>query len=295
MKTEILMGKIAAASLIAGATLLFSCKEEDRLTFTDTQEVGEEAVTDSYYLDMDDMATVAIGAPEDEEYSGGRKATTITISDIRFCPGTKVTIAPTDNSTASHPKGVITVDFGVGCNDQHGNIRTGKLIFTYDKWRFEPGSTVVTTTDNYTINGIKLEGTRTLTNVNDESDDLVLDPRKFNVVLENGKATFLAEGTTAERESDITWSLYSQGDVNDDYLVIEPTSEASGKTRTGHNYQVDVFEALIYKRSCGIAVSGIKKYILDADKEITIDYGQGTCDKSVIVTVNGTSRTFSIE
>ncbi|MEJ7645395.1 MAG: hypothetical protein WKF87_12435 [Chryseolinea sp.] len=294
MKTELLTGKIAAASLIACATLLFSCKEEDRLTASDTQEITEEAVTDSYFLDMDDMATVAIASPSENEYSGGRKATTITITDTRFCPGTVVTIVPDENSTSLHPKGQLTVDFGMGCNDQRGNLRTGKLRFTYDKWRFQPGSTVVTTTDNYTINGIKLEGTRTLTNINDESDEST-DPRKFNVLLENGKATFLAEGTTAERESDITFSLYSPGDVSEDYLSIEPMSEASGTTRGGHRYQVDVFEALIYKRSCGIAVDGIKKYVLDADKEITIDYGSGACDKSVVVTVNGTSHTVTIE
>jgi hypothetical protein len=293
MKTEIPMGKIAAASLIAISTLLFSCKEEDRLTAGDTNGITEEAVTDSYYLDMDDLATVAISAPSEDEYSGGRRAT-ITITDKRFCVGTVLTIVPDEASTWSHPRGVMTVDFGLGCNDQRGNLRTGKLIFTYDKWRFKPGSTVVTTTDNYTINGIRLEGKRTLTNMNDESDNPFIDPIKFNVLLENGKATFLAEGTTANRESDINWTWYHPAGANEAYLSIEPTSEASGTTRDGHAYQVDVFEALIFRASCGIAVDGIKKYVLDADKEITIDYGSGACDKSVVVTVNGTSHTVTV-
>jgi len=41
-------------------------------------------------------------------------------------------------------------------------------------------------------------------------------------------------------------------------------------------------------------VEGIKKYLIDGSKEITIDYGDGTCDKSVVITVNGISRSLSV-
>jgi hypothetical protein len=283
--------KRSSTGLILAVLIMFSCKEEDRLTVTDTQEIAEESVTDAYFLDMDDMATVAVGTPTDNQYSGGRVATTITISDLRFCPGVVVTITPGANSTVSVPNGVMTVDFGAGCTDSKGNTRSGKLIFTYNKWRFMPGSTIVTTTDNYVINGFRLEGTRTLTNVNGDNDDASV-ARKFNAVLENGKATFLADQTTATRESDITWQ-WTHTNGADDFLTILATSEASGSTHDGKAYEVSVYESLIYKRNCGIAVSGIKKYMLE-NKEITIDYGDGACDKSVVVTVNGTSRSFTV-
>lgn len=293
MNTTLFTTKIAASSLIFGLTVMFSCNNEDRLTINDTQEITEESVTDSYFTDMDDMAAVTVAAPADNQYSGGRVATTLIIQDLRFCAGTVVTITPGANSTPNEPNGVITVDFGtIGCTDQKGNIRTGKLTFTYNNWRFRPGSTIITTTDNYTINGVKLEGTRTLTNLNSESDDPATSARKFNVVLTGGKATFIADGTVAERDSDITWTL-SNG-AADNYLTIEPTSTASGKTRLGKIYEVSVSEALVYKRFCGLAVTGIKKYNLNGEKEITIDYGNGDCDKSVVVTVNGTSRNFNI-
>jgi hypothetical protein len=288
MNTQIL--KRSSTGLILAVFAMFSCKEEDRLTVADTQEITEESVTDSYFLDLDDMATVAIAAPADNEYSGGRAATIITITDLRFS-GATVTIVPGASSTLSEPNGVMTVDFGTASTDQRGNIRSGKLIFTYSKWRFKPGSKIITTTDNYVINGVKLEGTRTLTNINSDSD-LDSSPRKFNALLENGKATFLLDGTTAERESDITWEWNWQN-AGEDFLTILNTSSASGKTCDGKLYEVSVYESLIYKRNCGIAVSGIKKYLLES-KEITIDYGDGNCDKSVVVTVNGTSRGFTI-
>lgn len=287
MKTNNLFGKIISLTLIGGVLVILSCNDEDRLTLADTQDITEEAVTDSYFQDMDDMAGIAIDAPEDDEYSGGRKATTITIEDQRFCAGSIITIVPGANSTLSEPRGVLTVDFGtIGCADLKGNVRTGKLIFTYNKWRFQPGSTIVTTTDNYIINGIKLEGTRTLTNVTGSTSE----SPKFNVVLENGKATFLADGTIAERESDITWE-WKRAEA---YLLIDQSSTASGTTRGGRTYSVSLSKALKYMRFCGIPVEGIKKYIIDSSKEIIIDYGNGTCDKSVVITVNGATRNLNV-
>jgi hypothetical protein len=293
MKKNNVFGKIVALSLIAGVVFISSCNEEERLTLSDTQDITEEALTDSYFQDMDDMAGVAMNSPSDDQYSGGRSAITITIQDQRFgCAGIVVNVIPGTNSTLDAPQGLLTIDFGAaGCSDLRGNIRTGKLIFTYNGRRFVPGSTVVTTTDNYTINGIKLEGTRTLTNVSGSTSDAP----KFNVVLENGKATLLADGTFAERESNITWSWIRAANPTDDYLLIDQSSVASGTTRGGRNYSVSLSKALKYKRFCGIAVEGIKNYVIDGSKEITIDYGNGECDKSVVITVNGVTRNLSVD
>lgn len=286
-------GFLRTASLTA-VGLLFavaSCKEEERLTFADTQDIIEEALTDSYFQDMDDMAAVAIGAPTDDEYSGGRTATTITIEDERFnCDGIVITIEPGPNSTIEHPNGVLTIDFGAtGCSDGRGNIRTGKLKFTYDKWRFQQGATIVTEPINYTINGIKLEGTRTLTNLSGSSEE----SPKFNAVLTDGKATFPG-GSFALRNSDITWQ-WNRNDagVADDELTINPAS-ANGLTRGGRSYTVEVLEPLVYRRFCGIAVDGVKKYVIENGKEITINYGDGECDKQVVISVNGVTRNINV-
>lgn len=288
----ILRTKIAASGLIVSVFLAFSCNDEDRLTLTDTQDISEEAITDSYFQDLDDMAVVAINTPDDTQYSGGRAATTITINDSRFCAGTIVTIVPGELSTVQSPNGVITIDFGVlGCTDSRGNIRAGKLVFTYNKWRFQPGSTVITTSNEYVINGVMLQGTRTLTNVAGSTSE----SPKFNAVLVGGKATFLADGTVAERESNITWQWTKGTTAADDYLLIDQSSTANGKTAGGRTYSVSLSEALKYKRYCGIAVEGIKNYIVDGTKEITIDYGDGLCDRSMVITVNGITRNLNVD
>ena len=285
--------KIAALALVACVLGLSSCKEDEpsRLTLQDTADITEEALADAYFQDLDDMAGMAIQAPSDVEYSGGRTSGSITIQDHRFdCDGIVVTIQPDATSTQEVPKGVLTIDFGTtGCTDMKGNIRKGKLIFTYNGKRFMPESTVITTTDNYFINGVKLEGTRTLTNVSTSTEEA---PR-FNVVLANGKATFANE-MTATRSSNITWQWNRTQNPLEDNLTIESSSIASGTTRGGREYEVMLLEDLIYKRHCGIAVSGVKKYIIDGEKEIIIDYGDGTCDRAFSVTVNGVTHQVGI-
>lgn len=290
MKIRNLFGKAAYFAVVA-IVAAASCKEEDRLTLADTQDITEEAITDSYFQDTDDMASVAVSTPTDDAYSGGRTQTTIVINDDRFkCDGVVVTITPDAASTKTTPKGVITVDFGTsGCSDGRGNIRTGKLIFTYNGWRFQPGSTVVTTTDKYTINGVKLEGVRTLTNVSGSTSEAP----KFNVVLAGGKATF-SDGSIATRESDITWSWIRTASPLTDYLLIDQASTANGTTRGGRTYSVSLTKALKYQRFCSIAVEGIKRYIIDGSKEVVIDYGDGTCDKALTITVNGVTRNLTV-
>jgi hypothetical protein len=289
MKTNFSSLSIA---VFASVLVLAGCeRDEERLTASDTKDLTEEAIIDSYYQDMDDLGAVAIDAPTDNEFSGGRTNGTITIQDERFCEGAIVTIEPGANSTIEDPYGVLTVDFGTqGCTDVRGNIRKGKLIFTYDGWRFQSGSTVVLTTDNYSINGVTLEGTRTSTNITANESD----PPKFHVVLTDGKATF-SDNTFAERESDITWSWIRGASPALDQLIIHNNSTAGGVTRAGHSYSVSLIEQLVYKRFCGMAVSGIKKYVIDGEKEITINYGDGDCDSTVSVTVDGTTRTITIE
>jgi hypothetical protein len=148
-----------------------------------------------------------------------------------------------------------------------------------------PGSTVITTTDNYFINDVKLEGTRTLTT---QSNSTWEAPR-FNVVLNNGKATF-ADGLSATRESSITWQLNRAAKT----LQIESTSTASGTTRGGRDYAIQLLEDLVYKRHCGIAVEGVKKYTIDGEKQIIVDFGDGGCDGTFTVTVNGMTRTITL-
>lgn len=266
--------------------------EKEELSFAgeDSSDVSDEAIMDAYYQDMDDMATVVTNSPSSTQYNGGRTSATFPIDDNRFCDGVVVNLEILEGSTVENPMGKITVDFGTtGCTDLKGNVRKGKLIFTYSGQRWTLGSSVVVTTDNYFINGIKLEGTRTSTITNVISNTEI----EYNVVLLNGKAIF-EDQTYALRESDLFLRFKKGASAADDKLFVGVNSEASGVTRKQRTYEVSLSQQLEYHRFCPLAVSGIKNILVDGQKEIKIDYGNGDCDKTVTVTILNLTKTITV-
>jgi hypothetical protein len=74
---------------------------------------------------------------------------------------------------------------------------------------------------------------------------------------------------------------------------------ASGTNRNGKTYQMNITSALVHKRECAsvnvfMAVQGTKELISE-NRKVTIDYGTGTCDKLVTITVNGESREVEVK
>jgi len=165
MKTNNFLRK--AASMMAAALLgfAFSCQEDEAPYQTESAYVAEESVTDSYYDDADDMGLVAVAS--ESGTAGGKLSSEasglLEVNDDRFCA--LVAIAFDETSTLAFPIGTLTIDFGAGCDDPHGNRRSGKIFIRFSGRRFLPGSVIVITFENYYINGIKLSGKRTLTNI----------------------------------------------------------------------------------------------------------------------------------
>lgn len=275
-----------AVLLLAG---LASCEDKVELNGNDSASVENEAVVDSYFEDTDDIALTAVSS-DSSPLTGDDPSGRVISKDLldhRFKCATVTIELAGDNSKAT-PHGTITVDFGTGCTDNQGNTRKGKVIVEYNGRRFFPNSTIVTTTDGYSINDITLEGTRTVTNVSGSTDEAP----KFNVVLENGKATW-PDATAATREVDRTheW-IRAANPLNDEWHV---TGTASGTNRQGKVYEMEITSQLVYKRECAIsakvfmAVAGTKVLTVNGRK-LTIDYGTGDCDRTVTISVDGSSK-----
>ncbi len=292
MKTNLMLKSLSYFTFMA-LLFLASC-QDDKIDFSanDSQNVENEAVSDAYYEDADDMSSIAVSS-DATTLTGGREAAggkTVTISDLakRFdCATVTFELAP--NNELGNPKGTITIDFGTGCTDAKGNVRKGKLIINYSGKRFLAGSTVVTTFDGYFINGVKIEGTRTVTNT---SASLESNPA-FNIIVTGGKATW-PDATFATREVNRT-RVWQRSSTNPNLDVWSVSGTASGTNRNGRSYQMEITKPLVYKRECAIsdkvfiAVEGTKVLTVES-KQITIDYGDGACDKLVTITVNGKSR-----
>jgi len=268
-------------SLLAGASLLGACKDEI-VGKADLEAVPEEALTESFYQDLDDLSNVALQEPTDNQYAGGRTAATITVDDDRFdCNNVVVTVQPATGSTLQNPQGVITIDFGtIGCADPRNVLRRGKLNIAYSGRRFMPNSRIVITPEDYSVSAVKIEGVRTCVNVSTSTEAAP----SFHVTLTDGRATF-PDGTTMTRTSDITWTWKRNENPLNDERIVSAGSTASGTTRTGVAYSVSVDEDLVYQRTCLIAVEGVKDYVINNTKDISVNYGYEDC-QHVSVTAN---------
>lgn len=289
MKT-IFRTSLVAIALIS-LTFLSSCLDDKfELTDQDSQNIENEAVTDGYFEDAEDMSALAVAsepAAENGRISGAGKIQGTKPNDLRFSGECVTVTVEIISAEANH--GIITIDFGTGCTDIKGNTRKGKINVEFVGRRFLPESQIITTFDEYYINGVKLEGTRTVTNVSGSTETAP----KFEIVLEDGRATWPDE-TFATREGSHTreW-IRATSPANDEWIV---EGSATGSNRNGTLYQVEITKPLVYKRECAIsnrvfmAVEGTKVLTVDNISPITIDYGTGECDRIVTITINGQSR-----
>jgi hypothetical protein len=287
------------ASMALSAFLFLASCNDDKidLSSNDSSNVENEAATDGYFEDTDDLSSVAVWS--DDATSGGRVGSgrrRITINDLRFSCAA-VTIEP--DSLSSEIGGTITIDFGTGCTDSKGNVRKGKVIVTYSGKRYSPGSTRTIMLDGYSINGVQLEGVRNVTNISGSTDEAP----KFSIEVIGGKATW-PDGTFATREVRKTreWQR-AANPLNDQWIVsqtVDSDFAASGTNRNGKTYQVNITTPLVYKRECAVsakvfmAVAGEKELITDS-KEVIINYGTGDCDRKVTITINGKSEDVTVK
>lgn len=291
MRTRSFLIRMVCLAAVAGLGFVVSCAEDEPEFSQEAAYATEESNIDAYYADADDMAGVAVA--QSEETEGGKMsevAKQLEVNDDRFC-GLNVAL-DLDLSTLSVPVGDITIDFTDGCTDDKGNIRKGKIKVHFRGRKFRPNSIVSITFENYEINGIKLNGVRTLTNLASST----VDAPKFQIELENGSVEW--NGKVASREHCFV-STWDRGIIlapGDDVLRVsqcaDKTEAARGINRNGVHYRMFIEEPLVYKRGCPMAVSGVKKFVeVNTGKEIIIDYGSGTCDAMITITVNGNIRT----
>lgn len=290
MRTRLFLIRMAVVVAVSSLAFITSCLEDEPQFSQEAAYAREESNIDAYYADADDMAGVAVAESEETENgkvdSGARE---LQVNDDRFCTSLSITVDAL--SSALRPIGDIVIDFGAECEDSFGNVRKGKVKVHFEGKRFRPNSWVSITFENYEINGIKLNGVRTLTNI---SGSTVIEPQ-FSVELQDGSVEW--DGKVASREHCFvgTWDRGDLLDPNDDVLKITACSSsaeaAEGVNRSGVAYKMWIEKELVYKRGCPMAISGIKQFVeADSGKEIIIDYGSGTCDAVFTITVNGNIR-----
>ncbi len=287
--------KLAVVALLFGmSAVILSCsKNEDPISGAVTQVVNNESTQDAQQDEVDDMSTNALG---NTDSPAGRVESPFFFNDHRLA----CAIITRDTAAfKTKGSGKITIDFGTGCTDKNGNVRAGKIIISWSGGRwFNPGAVYVITFSGYSINDVKFSDNdiRTITNVSTTDS-----PLTFNVV-----ATHLLtwpDNSTATREVHKTRQWIRSATIVDDKFIVSQTSSAipaaMGTNRHGVAYSVAITTPLEYDRSCAISnrvfkpVKGVKVITYDNGKVLTIDFGDGTCDKTYTITVNGRTKTIN--
>lgn len=184
----------------------------------------------------------------------------------------------------------VTIDYGTGCTGFYENTRSGKIIITISGPRLEEGSVKTVTFDDYFINGIKVEGTKQVTNLGLNDDQNM----EFSVVLTGGKIT-MEDGKVIERAFDRlrVWIAGKETrSIWDDEFLI--TGSATGINRSGKQYTNTILTAIHLKRSCRFAVSGVIELVVDGLEPVELNYGDGECDATAVVSSGGKSKEITL-
>ena len=212
-----------------------------------------------------------------------------------------VVITVTPQEPDSFPK-TITIDFGTGVVCYDGYTRKGKIIlYLTGRWALEyvqPNTTILAEFDNYYIKPpnspdfIKREGQFSTTyNGRDSSDHPVYVRDAIDAKLIFSDGTFIHWNASHI----CTWmeGYETQLNIYDNVWKIEGAS--SGTNRNGRQYQTNITSPLIFDRTCnnGTITQGVLIVSPENLPQRTINFGNGNCDNTIVITVNGNNYTIN--
>ncbi|RYD83602.1 MAG: hypothetical protein EOP53_00335 [Sphingobacteriales bacterium] len=182
----------------------------------------------------------------------------------------------------------ITIDFGTGCVGKDGRTRTGKIIITFTGRYRSKGTVIKHTFDNYTVNGNKVEGEKTVTNMGKNANGNLV----YKIEVKNAKITtsngIISWESTRERE----WiSGQNTAITSDDEYAV--SGAASGTNRRGKTYEATITEPLHVKAGCKWITKGKLEVKPQGKLKRTVDYGNGDCDNVATATIG--SKTFTYQ
>lgn len=261
---------------------LTACQTDNQevIAEQDIESALAEATLDAAYEDVDAISVEAMDITDLS--AAGRDVSDPT---FRMIPSCAVITHDSVNKE-------ITIDFGTGCVGPYGREHKGKIILTYTQRLYVPGAVLTTELENYSVDDIAIEGTKTITNLASSWQD----PISFNTTLVGGQVTW-PNGDVATREFSRT-RTWIRG-VNPLLDEWEIEGAATGVRRNGVAYETTVLSALIVKRACRrqgiwIPVEGQLELKIDNRPTVLVDFGDGTCDRLITIEVNGNTQVIDV-
>ena len=254
-----------------------------QLTTADISQAGDDATSDNIYEEVDGSVESQLANLESTDYQTMMQKS----AEDENYPCLVVTVDHPDSTF--FPK-IITLDYGYGCSRIINNdtiTKKGKIIITLTDRMWVPGAQRIVTFDNFYINDIKVEGTRTIT-FNGLNADSLLD---YDITLAGGKLIF-NDTLQYTRESRLKREWYRAPNPMDDIVYL--SGSITGTNLSGENYSRMITNKLMlihcyeYARRWTIVEGTVVSTV--GTTETTIDYGDGTCEGAAYVMRNGHKR-----
>lgn len=253
-----------AKSLILVMTLavlaLISCQKSDPLEASSLEAADDATLSEALFDDAFMSLEIASGLAE-----AGLKSASV--SDT--CP----LITITSGGESFWPRNIV-IDYGTGCEGLFDVVRSGKILITLSGPRRDVGSVRTLTFQDYYVNGAKIEGTKTVTNLGPNNNQNVV----FSVTLTGGKITFPDEKTIThefDRQREYI-AGYNTWNPWDDRCLI--TGVAAGTTLDGLSYTHTIINPLEWQAACRFLVQGTIGFDIEGIEPFELDYGNGECD-----------------
>ncbi|WP_291726110.1 hypothetical protein [Bernardetia sp.] len=195
---------------------------------------------------------------------------------------------------------VLTIDFGTGCVGEDGRNRSGKIMIGYRDGDRSTRDELTITFENYTVNDYGVNGTLGTNGFSKNSSD----QWQYNLTLENGILTFPDRSMQLSFEKLYTWTEGTGNlDAGDDVFTI--TGNSSGTTADGIAFTSTITTPLTKKSICWTSqiiypVSGILTIEFTGNStgravpSVTLDYGNGDCDKEATITAGNRTEVITL-
>jgi len=259
--------------LVVFAGMLSSCRKSDRNSDTDLQNARDMSLAYACWNDLVRQLNVFASSQPDVNATPG--------PSVNVACGTIAVTPALPNPT--FPK-IGVIDYGsTNCEGTDGATRKGQLIASFTG-NFRDSLTVITiTTNNYYVNGNKVDGTFTITNKgrNAAGHPLYTDKTTDAVfTYSNGKKVDWKGTQTREMIQGDTTAL-----IFDDVYQLSGTAVGTGSD--GNLLNAYISQPLIFSMDCPWIKSGTL-YLDPANLgNRFINFGTGDCDNKASVWIFG--------
>jgi hypothetical protein len=187
-----------------------------------------------------------------------------------------------------------TIDFGEGCTDRRGVVRSGQIVISYSDSSDVVGAFKEISFVNFYKDSINIQGARRIELTDIDS----LGNKTTRMSLTGGKLVY-PDGTYKTRDMEITtYKFRSSENRSENYTLISGFENGTGVD--GVSFSMEITTPIKFVRNCEeygrrkIPVEGVKVISTGDTDVVSIDFGDGTCDKLVDVTTNGVTETVDL-